>query len=128
MHLKTIILTPMDKKLELTPQQIAKKYVDEIITDEYLMNIGEIRDLDAISWFDETYPNLTDHQRTLFSEELDRLFPERMIAALERQNKAKEESDQEKAELLNRILQCIKNHNFIEARQLLDEYHERYQS
>ena len=48
----------MDKKLELTPQQIAKKYVDEIITDEYLMNIGEIRDLDAISWFDETYPNL----------------------------------------------------------------------
>jgi hypothetical protein len=51
-----------------------------------------------------------------------------MIAALERQNKAKEESDQEKAELLNRILQCIKNHDFIEARQLLDEYHERYQS
>ena len=47
----------MDKRLELTPQQIAKKYVDEIITDEYLMNIGEIRDLDAISWFDETYPN-----------------------------------------------------------------------
>ena len=77
----------MDKRLELTPQQIAQKYVDEIITDEYLMNIGEIRDLDAISWFDETYPNLTDHQRTLFSEELDRLFPERMIAALERQNK-----------------------------------------
>ena len=50
----------MDKRLELTPQQIAQKYVDEIITDEYLMNIGEIRDLDAISWFDETYPNLTD--------------------------------------------------------------------
>ena len=118
----------MDKKLELTPQQIAKKYVDEIITDEYLMNIGEIRDLDAISWFDETYPNLTDHQRTLFSEELDRLFPVRMIAAFERQNKAKEESDQEKAELHNRIHQCIKNHDFIEARQLLDEYHERYQS
>ena len=82
----------MNRKLELTPQQIAKKYVDEIITDEYLMNIGEIRDLDAISWFDETYPNLTDHQRTLFSEELDRIFPERMIAALERQNQAKEES------------------------------------
>ena len=118
----------MDKKLELTPQQIAQKYVDEIITDEYLMNIGEIRDLDAISWFDETYPHLTDHQRTLFSEELDRIFPERMIAALERQNKAKEVSDQEKAELLNRIRQCVKNLNFIEARQLLDEYHERYQS
>ena len=46
------------------------------------MNIGEIRDLDAISW----------------------------------------------AELLHRILQCIKNHNFIEARQLLDEYKKRYQS
>ena len=46
----------MDKRFELTPQQIAQKYVDEIITDEYLMNIGEIRDLDAISWFDETYP------------------------------------------------------------------------
>ena len=118
----------MDKKLELTPQQIAKKYVDEIITDEYLMNIGEIRDLDAISWFDETYPNLTDHQRILFSEELDRLFPERMIAALERQNKAKEESDQEKAELLNRIRQCVNSLNFLEARQLLDEYHESYQS
>ena len=118
----------MDKKLELTPQQIAKKYVDEIITDEYLMNIGEIRDLDAISWFDETYPNLTDHQRTLFSEELDRLLPELMIAALERQNKAEEESNQEKAELLNRIRQCVKNLNFIEARQLLDEYNERNQS
>ena len=118
----------MNRKLELTPQQIAKKYVDEIITDEYLMNIGEIRDLDAISWFDETYPNLTDNQRTLFSEELDRLFPERMIAALERQNKAKEESDQEKAELLNRIRQCVNSLNFLEARQLLDEYHERYQS
>lgn len=118
----------MDKKLELTPQQIAKKYVDEIITDEYLMNIGEIRDLDAISWFDETYPNLTDHQRIFFSEELDRLFPERMIAALERQNKAMEESDQEKVELLNRIRQCVKNLNFIEARQLLDEYNERNQS
>ena len=110
----------MDKRLELTPQQIAKKYVDEIITDEYLMNIGEIRDLDAISWF--------DHQRILFSEELDRIFPERMIAALERQNKAKEESDQEKAELLNRIRQCVNSLNFLEARQLLDEYHERYQS
>ena len=118
----------MDKKLELTPQQIAQKYVDEIITDEYLMNIGEIRDLDAISWFDETYPNLTDHQRTLFSEELDRLLPELMIAALERQNKAEEESNQEKAELLNRIRQCVKNLNFIEARQLLDEYNERNQS
>ena len=128
MHLKTIILTPMDKRLELTPQQIAQKYVDEIITDEYLMNIGEIRVLDAISWFDETYPNLTDHQRTLFSEELDRLFPVRMIAALERQNKAEEESNQEKAELLNRIRQCVKNLNFIEARQLLDEYKKRYQS
>ena len=118
----------MDKRLELTPQQIAQKYVDEIITDEYLMNIGEIRDLDAISWFDETYPNLTDHQRTLFSEELDRLLPELMIAALERQNKAEEESNLEKAELLNRIRQCVKNLNFIEARQLLDEYNERYQS
>ena len=118
----------MNRKLELTPQQIAKKYVDEIITDEYLMNIGEIRDLDAISWFDETYPNLTDHQRTLFSEELDRLFPVRMIAAFERQNKAKEESDQEKAELINRIRQCVKNLNFLEARQLLDEYHELDQS
>ena len=118
----------MNRKLELTPQQIAKKYVDEIITDEYLMNIGEIRDLDAISWFDETYPNLTDHQRTLFSEELDRLLPELMIAALERQNKAEEESNQEKAELLNRIRQCVKNLNFIEARQLLDEYNERNQS
>jgi len=64
----------------------------------------------------------------LFSEELDRLFPERMIAALERQNKAKEESDQEKAELLNRIRQCVKNLNFIEARPLLDEYKKRYQS
>ena len=51
-----------------------------------------------------------------------------MIAALERQNKAKEESDQEKAELLNRIRQCVKNLNFIEARQLLDEYNERNQS
>ena len=118
----------MDKRLELTPQQIAQKYVDEIITDEYLMNIGEIRDLDAISWFDETYPNLTDHQRTLFSEELGRLLPELMIAALERQNKAEEESNQEKAELLNRIRQCVKNLNFIEARQLLDEYNERNQS
>ena len=118
----------MDKRFELTPQQIAQKYVDEIITDEYLMNIGEIRDLDAISWFDETYPNLTDHQRTLFSEELDRLLPELMIAALERQNKAEEESNQEKAELLNRIRQCVKNLNFIEARQLLDEYNERNQS
>jgi hypothetical protein len=51
-----------------------------------------------------------------------------MIAALERQNKAEEESNQEKAELLNRIRQCVKNLNFIEARQLLDEYNERNQS
>ena len=64
-------------------KDIVKEYGDEYFTSELLLSGDETWDLEALAWFDENYPELSDEQRSEFSVQLDTLFRECYIQAVE---------------------------------------------
>jgi hypothetical protein len=58
-------------------KEIAKRYAEEYFTKEILMNHYGIEwYLEALAWFDENFPELTDEDRAEFGKELDELLSE----------------------------------------------------
>ena len=62
---------------------IVKEYGEEFFTNDFLLSGDETWDLEALAWFDEKYPELSDEQRSEFSVQLDILFKECCTQALE---------------------------------------------
>ena len=62
---------------------IVKEYGEEFFTNDFLLSGDETWDLEALAWFDEKYPELSDEQRSEFSVQLDILFEECCTQALE---------------------------------------------
>ena len=106
-------------------KKIAEAYADEFFTDSFFEEGGEMWEVDALNWFDEHHPNLTDEQRAEFTRHLDSIRSERSIPAYERLLAAQEQSAQfdnpRKVELIERVKESLKEHNFAEAARLLNE-------
>ena len=106
-------------------KKIAEAYADEFFTDSFFEEGGEMWEVDALNWFDEHHPNLTDEQRAEFTRHLDSIRSERSIPAYERllaaQGHNAQSCDPRKIELLNQAKACLKEHNFAEAAKLLNE-------
>ena len=113
---------------------IMKEYADDFFTSEFLLSGDETWDLEALAWFDEKYPELSDEQRSEFSVQLDTLFRECCIQAVEQyraeQKKIKDSpspivfEDLTLHELQEKIIQKFKEHDFVEAKRLLITYQE----
>ena len=115
-------------------KDIVKEYGDEYFTSELLLSGDETWDLEALAWFDENYPELSDEQRSEFSVQLDTLFRECYIQAVE-QYRAEQEKIKNAPppivfegltlhELLKKAIQKLKEHDFAEARRLFIALHE----
>ena len=115
-------------------KDIVKEYGDEYFTSELLLSGDETWDLEALAWFDENYPELSDEQRSEFSVQLDTLFKECCTQALE-QYRAEQEKIKNAPppivfegltlhELLKKAIQKLKEHDFAEARRLFIALHE----
>ena len=115
-------------------KDIVKEYGDEYFTSELLLSGDETWDLEALAWFDENYPELSDEQRSEFSVQLDTLFRECCTQALE-QYRAEQEKIKNAPppivfegltlhELLKKAIQKLKEHDFAEARRLFIALHE----
>ena len=115
-------------------KDIVKEYGDEYFTSELLLSGDETWDLEALAWFDENYPELSDEQRSEFSVQLDILFKECCTQALE-QYRAEQEKIKNAPppivfegltlhELLKKAIQKLKEHDFAEARRLFIALHE----
>jgi len=115
-------------------KDIVKEYGDEYFTSEFLLSGDETWDLEALAWFDENYPELSDEQRSEFSVQLDILFKECCTQALE-QYRAEQEKIKNAPppivfegltlhELLKKAIQKLKEHDFAEARRLFIALHE----
>ena len=106
-------------------KKIAEAYADEFFTDSFFEEGGEMWDVDALNWFDEHHPNLTDEQRAEFARHLDSIRSERSIPAYERllaaQGQNARSTDPRNVELLDQAKTCLKEHNFVEAAKLLNE-------
>ena len=115
-------------------KDIVKEYGDEYFTSEFLLSGDETWDLEALAWFDENYPELSDELRSEFSVQLDTLFRECYIQAVE-QYRAEQEKIKNAPppivfegltlhELLKKAIQKLKEHDFAEARRLFIALHE----
>lgn len=106
-------------------KKIAEAYAEEFFTDSFFEKGGELWDVDALNWFDEHHPDLTDEQRAEFSRHLDCICSERSIPAYERLLAAQSQNttsvNPRKLELLDQAKACLKEHNFAEAAKLLNE-------
>ena len=112
-------------------KEIVRQYANEFFTKEFLLNGDETWDLAAIAWFDEHYPEMTDDDRARFSSLLDRYLPSCRIHAAEQQLKTLDDAGDEivydgmtTREFRQKILDLVSSHDFLEARQLLDAYHD----
>ncbi len=112
-------------------EEIVRQYANEYFTKEFLLNGDETYDLTAIVWFDEHYPEMSDEDRTRFSSLLDRYLSCCRIAVMKQQLQSQEDVDNDvvyegisKQELRKKIFDLVSNHDFLEARQLLDAYND----
>ena len=115
---------------------IVKEYGDEYFTSEFLLSGDETWDLDTLAWFDEKYPELSDEQRSEFSVQLDTLFRECCTQALEQYRDEQEKIENAPPpivfegltlhELLNRITQKFKEHDYVDAKRLYIAFQEIY--
>lgn len=115
-------------------KDIVKEYGDEYFTSEFLLSGDETWDLEALAWFDENYPELSDEQRSEFSVQLDTLFRECYIQAVEQYRVEQEKIKNAPPpivfegltlhELLEKTIQKFKEHDFTEAKRLLITYQE----
>ena len=113
---------------------IVKEYGEEFFTSEYLLSGDETWDLEALAWFDERYPELSDEQRSEFSVQLDILFKECCTQALEQYRAEQEKIKNAPSpivfegltlhELQEKTIQKFKEHDFTEAKRLLITYQE----
>ena len=106
-------------------KKIAEAYADEFFTDSFFEKGGELWDVEALNWFDDHHPDMTDEQRAEFSRHLDDIRRERSIPAYERLLAAQGQNatsvNPRKVELLDQAKTCLKEHNFAEAAKLLNE-------
>ena len=71
-------------------KNIAKRYAEDHFTKDVLTNhYGIDWYLDALCWFDENFPDLTDEDRAEFGKELDKLIPEYFVETFKGYKKPK---------------------------------------
>ena len=111
-------------------KEIVREYANEYFTKEMLLSGDETWDLVALSWFDEHYPEMSDDDRLCFSSLLDRYFTlcrmyaeHQDIRAMIDENETPVYEGMTKRELIKKILEDITNHNFLNARQLINAYY-----